>query len=77
VLQLLIAYQTAVTANEWSPAIREVAESGNQVAIAVCENGQESRDLLPRRPDRIGDDRLAQLPGLGIYRNVAVAAWLH
>jgi hypothetical protein len=76
-LQLIITCQTAVTANEWSPAIREVAESGNQVPIVVGENGQESRDLPPCRTDRIGDDRLAQLPGLGINRNVAVAAWLH
>jgi hypothetical protein len=73
-LQLLIAYQTAVTTNERSPAIRKAAGSGNQIAIVVCENRQESRDLLPCRPDRIGDDRLAQLPGLGIDRNVAVAA---
>ena len=72
-MQLLIAYQTAVTTNERSPAIRKPAGFGNQIPIVVGENGQESRDLLPCRPDRIGDDRLAQLPGLGIYRNVAVA----
>jgi hypothetical protein len=72
-LQLLIAYQTAVTTNESSSAISKIAESANQVSI-VCANGPENHNLRPSRTDCNGDDRMVQLPGLGIHRNIAVAA---
>jgi hypothetical protein len=72
-LQLLIARQKAVTTNERSSAIRKTAKYVNQVPIIVCANGPEGCDLGPRHTDRIGDDRVVQLPGLGNYRNIAVA----
>jgi hypothetical protein len=72
-LQLLIARQKAVTTNERSSAIPKTAESVNQVPIIVCANGQEGCNLVPCRTDCIGDDRLVQLPGVGNYRNIAVA----
>jgi hypothetical protein len=69
--------QTAVTTNERSSAISKAAEATIHVPIVVYTNGQESGNLSPRRGDRISDDRMVRLPGLGSRHNVAGVVRLH
>ena len=58
-------------------AIRRITESFNHARIVAREKGQEGCDLHPRGRDRIRDDCMVRLPGLGSFRNIAVAFRLH